>query len=345
MLKPLSQESLEKKYAELGLSEQKVALLHQYFLCFCNLYGVISVRDAWDVFKQYEGSGCVHKKDFVAFSGIAQREAGHPYTIYELKEVYSGENDAGPEDRLIVNNLLIVSGYYRFIYLYPTVEHQSDKPYYLPDKKAEFFSFVKDPFYLTPEGRKLKTFIDSLITTGIAKYFDGKPCGAIYDLDGKPVAGKRLSKFVFYTPSEQFDINYVKSETKKQQLREKYRITAAKKLLNRIQLFLMSGGAYQSISFSTEITLLLSIMDQEFGVSLTQKQAMEFSNLFVQLNNRSHLWLNCGWSPEGLSRIERRATPMAMSFGPNILKMFASGELDRAAIDQMLADAEIKVLN
>ena len=37
-MKPLSPKSLEKKYAELGLSKAKNDLLHKYFLCFANLY-------------------------------------------------------------------------------------------------------------------------------------------------------------------------------------------------------------------------------------------------------------------------------------------------------------------
>lgn len=46
MLKPLSQKTLEKKYAELGISQSKIDLLRKYFLCFSNLYGVIPIRDA-----------------------------------------------------------------------------------------------------------------------------------------------------------------------------------------------------------------------------------------------------------------------------------------------------------
>lgn len=81
-MKPLSPKTLEKKYAELGLPQEKLSLLHKYYRCFANLYGVITVREAWDVFKHYEGLGLLHKKDFVAFSGVVQREAGLPYLIY-----------------------------------------------------------------------------------------------------------------------------------------------------------------------------------------------------------------------------------------------------------------------
>lgn len=61
-MKPLSQKTLEKKYAELGLSQKNIALLHDYYNCFANLYGIIMVKEAWDIFRHYEGVGLLHKK-------------------------------------------------------------------------------------------------------------------------------------------------------------------------------------------------------------------------------------------------------------------------------------------
>ena len=80
-MKPLSPKSLEKKYAELGLPKAKTDLLHDYFLCFANLYGMLEVREAWNVFKHFEGNK-IRKKDFIAFSGIVQREPDLPYSIF-----------------------------------------------------------------------------------------------------------------------------------------------------------------------------------------------------------------------------------------------------------------------
>ena len=57
--------------------------MHDYYNCFANLYGVIMVKEAWDIFRHYEGIGLIHKKDFIAFSGIVQREPGHLYSIFE----------------------------------------------------------------------------------------------------------------------------------------------------------------------------------------------------------------------------------------------------------------------
>lgn len=342
-MKPLSPKTLEKKYSELGLPKEKTDLLHTYFRSFSNLYGVISVRDAWAVFRHYEGVGSVRKKDFVFFSGIVQREPGHPYSILELKEVYSGETSTDPLDRLIVNNKLLHSGYGKYTLLYNTEELQSGKEYYLPAGRKTFLSYVEDQFYFSPEGVKMASFLGSLKTNGKYKDYDGKPRGEILDLDGNPVAGKRLSDFVFYTKSEQFDIEYVKREAQKEQLRRDYRKTALDKLLDRIFIQLQTGGYGPGQSMSDFLSIVVKIMDEEFGVSLSQKQFEGFADLFLKLNNCSHLWLNRGWRPDELFRKSGNRIPKMISVGPNMKKMFESGEMDRDKFEKRLNEMGIKL--
>ena len=221
-MKPLSPKSLEKKYAELGLPKAKTDLLHDYFLCFANLYGMLEMREAWDVFKHFEGNK-IHKKDFVAFSGIVQREPDLPYSILELNEVYA-EEPAGMSDmRLIVNNDLIGFGYNKFSHIYHLADSSADKPLWLPDSKEELFAFTTDQFYLSPEGKNMAEFLSKLKTDGVFKNYDGKPLGEILDIYGNPVKGKPLSDFVFYTHDEQFTIGYFKSEAKKETLRRLFK--------------------------------------------------------------------------------------------------------------------------
>lgn len=82
-----------------------------------------------------------------------QREPGHPYTVLELKEVYTDETTEDPAQRLIVNNLLIGTGYHKYALLYNTVERQVNKPYYLHAEKTAFLTNVEDRFFLSPEGK------------------------------------------------------------------------------------------------------------------------------------------------------------------------------------------------
>ena len=165
MQKPLSPKTLEKRYAELGLSDEKLQLLHTFFRCASNFYGVLPVSHAWQVFKHYEGLR-VHKKDFVAFSGVAQRDASLPYASYELRELYSDEPWGDPLDRAIVNKDMVMHGYYRFLYVYNTLENQRCQSFLVPDQEI-FLSFAEDRFYLTPQG---KAMVDFLIRTYKGQY-------------------------------------------------------------------------------------------------------------------------------------------------------------------------------
>ena len=342
MLKPLSQKTLEKKYAELGLSQSNIELLHTYFRCFSNLYGVITVKDAWDVFRHYEGT-IVHKKDFVAFSGIVQREGNLPYSIYEQNEIYSDEDDE-PLYRMIVNNKLVLSGYNRFIYVYATVEHQGDKPYYIPEKQI-FESFTEDRFYLTPYGKSMKTFVENLKTSGVSKDFNGKPNGELTDLNGISVKGKRLVECAFHTQSEQFELRYFKSESKKQKLLEAFNIPASEKILRRIEEYIMTGGVFKNDSPSREIEYLVNFLNEDFGVELSERQFEQFAELFIKLNNNSNLWLNCGRSPDELFKKSAHKMPSTISLGPNMKKMIANGEMDKEELEKQLAQMGITLLD
>lgn len=343
-MKPLSKKTLDKKYAELGLPAAKVDLLHTYFRCFANLYGVITVHDAWEVFKHYEGSNTVRRKDFYAFSGIVQREAGNPFSVFELKEIYGGEESEKPENRLVVNNKLVLSGYNRFIQIYATVERQGNKPWFMPEKEV-FLCFSEAQFYLTAVGKQMRQMIEGLRTSGIGKNHKGEPTTELLDIDGNPVAGNRLADFVFYTSDEQFEIAYVKSEAKRQQLRNEYRTSAAEKVLERIEMYLMTGGVFRDENMAQELEFLVNSLDRDFGVSLSQSQLMQFTELFMDLNNNSNLWLNCGWKPTELCKVSGSSLPSAISIGPNMKQMFRSGELDQKEFEQTLAKMGIKLIN
>ena len=342
-MKHLSPKTLEKKYAELGLSQDKIDLLHDCFLCFSNLYGVISVGDAWNVFREYEGIRLLHKKDFLAFSGIVQREPGHPYTVLELKEVYTDETTEDPAQRLIVNNLLIGTGYHKFALLYNTVERQMNKPYYMHAEKTAFLANVEDRLFLSPEGKQMAQFLGKLKTDGRNRDLDGKPNGEILDLDGNPVAGKHLSDFVCYTQDEQFDIDYAKSEAKKEKLRREYKTTALKKILDLVFIQIQTGGYLQNESPAESIQFLADFLSQDLGVKFTGARMERFCELYTNLNNHSHLWLNCGWRPDELRRSNSSGLPESISIGPNMKKLFEEGKMDQAAFERQLKERGIKL--
>ena len=341
-MKPLSPKSLEKKYAELGLPKAKTDLLHDYFLCFANLYGMLEVREAWNVFKHFEGNK-IRKKDFIAFSGIVQREPDLPYSILELNEVYADEPAGMSDMRLIVNNDLIGLGYRKYVRIYHLADLSADKPLWLPDSKEELLTFMTDQFYLSPEGKEMAEFLSKLKTDGVFKNYKGKPLGEILDVDGNPVKGKHLSDFVFFTHDEQFDIDYHKSEAKKEALRRLYKETAIKKILDYIRADIQIGNHYRN-GIGEDLHYTLNYLDNDLGVVLTEKQLEQFVELYTNLNNHSHLWQNCGWKPHDLFRATNNVLPKSISIGPNLQKLFDSGEMDREEFEEGLRQMGIKLI-
>ena len=75
--KPLSQKTLDKMYKESGLSKEKIEFLGKLFDGAAALYGIITLKDLWNVYKEYAEKVPairLHRKDIIAFSSIARRE-------------------------------------------------------------------------------------------------------------------------------------------------------------------------------------------------------------------------------------------------------------------------------
>lgn len=334
MLKPLAPKTLERRYAQLGLPQSAVELVHKVLACFAHLYGVISVGEAWDLFREYEGL-VIHKKDFIAVCEIVRREPGLPYAIYGLREVYTGETSEAPQDDLIIHNLLVGIGYGRFSRVYATAERRKNYVWYLPPKE-ELASFEEDPFYRSPAGRKMKRMIENLRSSGRSSENYGLPSQELRDLEGRSLAGRKLSDVVFFTPMEAWEIGYAKAQAKKDRLTKAYRIPASEKILNEIEKNILSGPLSSRTSPADEISRLFTMLTMQCGVELTDRQSSTLVQLYTDLSNSSHLWINAGWTPEDLFRKMPRGNVPVISFGSNMQRMFSSGEMNRAEVEEAL---------
>lgn len=311
-MKPLSPKTLAKKYAELGLEQEKADLLRKYFLCFSNLYGEISVREAWDIFRHYEGLSEVHKRNFVAFSEIIRREDGLPYSIVELRDVYKGETSEDPLDRLIINNRLIGRGQRKYLFVHWVNDNRMDKSYYLPEKKSELMEFTQDRFYETPAGKAMEQFIGNLKTCGKTDHDKLE----LFTVCGQPAKGMKLKDILCYTYSEQFLIEDAKREAEKELLRRNYKTYASEKVLEFIRRDIQTGGYAADGSIGELMKNAVFLLEAELGVKLSRKQFERFCFLYTELNNTSNLWCNCGWTPDALFFNALRRTPTGFSM-PN----------------------------
>ncbi len=123
-------EKLKKMYAGLALPKETVQLLLQYFDAFANLYGIIPLRKALEIYiKQNE---LVAEEDFAAFAEVARHEE-HMYSILGEDDLFSDCNElCGPLDReIIAEHVLIGEDDYEEL-----KAEQGGKPYYIPSKRT-----------------------------------------------------------------------------------------------------------------------------------------------------------------------------------------------------------------
>ena len=136
---------------------------------------------------------------------------------------------------------------------------------------------------------------------------------------------------------------YFKSEVKKEMLRQEYRTTPLEKILYYIFRDIQTGGFLPNEGPAESMQYLTDILSRDLGVQLTEAQMERFSELYINLNNHSHLWQNCGWRPDDLWRSSGPRMPDTISIGPNLKKLFEEGKMDQAEFEQEFRKLGIKV--
>ncbi|MBR1382468.1 MAG: hypothetical protein IJ555_01455 [Ruminococcus sp.] len=304
--KPLSKKSIDKMLA--SWDAETVDTLHRYYEAFSELYGIVMLKDAWQVFKRFEPK--IHKKQFVDFSSIARRE-DVPYYVFEIDEIYSEEKrfDTG---RLIVNKKIVISGAYKFSRLYEIYEMQAGKPYY---DKPDLLEVAAHPRY----DEKILPFINELT------------------LKSGEQRGKKFSEAFLLTDHEKFLLDWFKAEYRKKEVLKNAEIPFSQKfyehMIKRIE---GQGNPIDSIIHYLE--------DNGFQFE-TQKQAEQFIRLLQDFINKSHLWVNCGYTPTELFAKSTNTKPKSISVGPNMKKAFADGTMDREEFIRRLSAAGIEFVN
>lgn len=333
--KPAAERTLQMKYIQLAeithgrinistdRGSQLSSLLHQYIAAFSNLYGVIALRAAWNLFCELEPEIIrqrkVLKKDFFAFSDILRVE-NLPYYILNLDEIFPDEPDDKPLNRIIVNKKLVGYGYYRFCDLYTLLESQENKSGILLDKK-EYLAWA-EPDYArkAPCAKNLLRFLESLHVSD-----DSKNC----DVAGQPIRGKSLNRFIFWNKHETFSYNHASRKWEKDIIAAENNLIESEKLMQKIERNIHLGD--KRISPSKFITLLVDDLE-EMGVQLSEKEWNTFLNLYTDMNNKSRLWCNRGWTPEEMFVLDKPE----ISFGPGAQAALASGDMNRDELDSTL---------
>ncbi len=303
--KPLSKKTIEKMFA--SWDKKTVDTLHMYYEAFADLYGMIQLKEAWKIFKQFEPK--IHKKQFMEFSDIVRRE-DVKYYIYEIDELFSMEKRIVGE-RYIVNKALVSYGYGKFSEIYLLDEEQYDKPYYA---KEDLLEVSKNRLY----DSELRKYIANM------RFTEGEN------------AGKLFSEAIFLTDTEKFDLEYFKGESKRKLIRQKADKPFSEKLMNAIVDYM---------EFSDNVVSEVIRYLAENGYTFeSEEEIQKFVSLIQTFNNKSHLWRNCGHTPEGLFSAHKNPFPPAIGFGPGLQKAFSDGDIEKDELVRYLNDLGIDVV-
>ena len=330
--KPLSQKTLEKRYTELNIKPEVMDKLQKYFVIFSNLYGLITVKEAFQIYSYYEPDG-VGKIKFKRFAEVVARDV-KPYVVVDIADIF---DEKPGSDSLIINRKLIIPGHTQWINVIDLAEKRKDLPYYLPDKD-EFFEYETDMFWLTPQGVKMKNFVNDLRSSGIGVEPWSKKEYDLVDINNVTVKGKKLKSFTLIARMEELMIEYEKRESTKRKLMDRALRTAAEKILDELEIDLQT----QYRAGAGSIGRYINELSYTYGVRMTEKEIDRFAELFMNLNNSSNLWANCGYSPEILARQYKSSGTPELVIGKNIQKLIEDGTYSKEELEAFLKEKGIK---
>lgn len=145
---------LDEMYAQLGLPDDTIKLLQDYFSAFGNFYHIISLNDAYGIIRRHNGD-LISKENFVAFSEVVRHDDGYYYFILGADELYEDAPVSEVMDREIIHECLVDVDFELY---YETLDSQSGKPLYVPEKN-ELLKYADDMYFEhTPQAEALYNF-------------------------------------------------------------------------------------------------------------------------------------------------------------------------------------------
>ena len=291
--KPLSLEELNKKYDALALETQgrldyttekgreNIDLLQKLYQAFSNLYGAITVKDAWNVFnstvKDNVQADLICKEDFYAFSEVARYEV-HNYFVAERDELFKEEKRGGFDTRYILNKITYLGDalydeYYRII------SEQSKHQFYIPNIHELLLWAQPNMIWRSPEAISVKNFIENLKVSRLSNK---------KDINGEKIAGKSLSDFVYLHAWESV------TESEGKEFREKHIIKESEKIFRIIERMVFSPKPY--IYSCIDAAFIIDIL-RSTGVYINLFQVKKFLKIYLEFTNNTRTPSLRGWKP------------------------------------------------
>ena len=297
--KPLSENKLAKLYEDADITEEVKDYLHRFFLACANYYGLITLRDAWNVFQTLKGEKPkLHRSDLEKISTIIRREE-QPYYMFEVDELFDAECREIIE-RHIVHKVFITKGQYKNTFVYMFLKEVRDCPYCVPN---DLLSYADNK--LVPQEQRLLDFLSDLVS-------EADLCvpgfGMPYPNENK---GKKLGEFSFLTSFERERQEKAKPGSFEDRLiQEALSQSEAEKLFYALRKTINRafGSPLEDLVFRAEEM-------KEAGVVFTEASAQTLMNLFEDYNNHVPHWYLKGWSPASVPGGRNVTRPMTVTLG------------------------------
>lgn len=338
--KPLSEKTLKKMYATAGIDEEMSQFLHDFFMAAANLYGAVSMRELWQIYRELskeENWPRVKKSDVLTFSEITRREPGQLYYVFEIDELYCEEPRAELDRFLVRKDVIWRRGSRSLEPFWKMAELQINKPFFMPN---QFLSYAK--IKKTPEEKALTDFVGNLKVTAKTSKLYNKEVVCVH-------FGKRLKDFEGRLSFEQSMIDYYggkfengpkRNERLIAELEAEYSGVFSERLVKELMWRASTGWTDVNIS----IKMFTDAID-EIGVRLSKKQFEKLLGLVMNAQNNSNLMCNRGWKASELAaKTYVQGTVPQITFGPGMKKAFADGSLNREELVKRLNEMGITVL-
>lgn len=141
--KVLSRKELDELYCAIPLSREESQLLRQYCDAAANLYGVVPVRQVWEIILA-QNTGDFSRKQLMEFTKVARHEEG-AYVILGDDEAFDQGEPSTQSNRVLYSFSLWQLGK---DVIEQTKMMQDGKDYYIPEK-SKFIQYA-DSFYYEP---------------------------------------------------------------------------------------------------------------------------------------------------------------------------------------------------
>lgn len=338
-MKPLSEKTLEKRYIKAGIEQDDRKRLCNYFECFANLYGAISLHELWPIIKKFEKN--VSEEKVYNFACVNQRDNNKSYEIYDFSDLFIPDNGVQEKDKFIINKKLLGYGQGKFWLADILLDNRNPNVNYYVPTKEELFKFIDDQFYITDIGKKVVNFVNNIRTSGLQKGDFLIVPKLLTNLDPEvDMFNKKFCEFRCHTSLENIDFKLESRPTYIEHLKEKNDCLTSIKVLNQIEYCIMCGkGSPYKDSFEFIIGII-----EEYGGILDESNIEELLSIINDLNNSSNLWINRGWKPLDLTKKYINDGPIELSFGKNIKKMFESGEYDLNELKKFCEEKGIELV-